>query len=47
MPTAVAELGFGWIVTRRGHIGEAVLTHATTDALIAAGELGFDQWQLW
>lgn len=32
---------------RRGRIGDAVLAHATTNALLAAYVLVFHQWQLW
>jgi hypothetical protein len=32
---------------RRGRIGEAVIAHATTNALIAAYVLAFHRWHLW
>jgi exosortase E/protease (VPEID-CTERM system) len=35
------------IMLRRGHIGDAIAAHATTNALIAVYVLAFDQWQLW
>jgi exosortase E/protease (VPEID-CTERM system) len=47
LPGIIAGLGYGLILVRRGHIGEAVAAHATTNALIAAGVLGAGQWQLW
>jgi hypothetical protein len=28
-------------------LGEAVVAHATTNALLAVAVLGFDQWELW
>ena len=42
-----AGLAYGLIVTRRGRLGEAVIAHATTNALLAVGVLGWNQWQLW
>jgi CAAX prenyl protease-like protein len=47
LPGIAAGLAFGLILVRRGRIGEAVAAHATTNALIAAGVLGGNQWQLW
>jgi hypothetical protein len=38
---------YGLILVRRGPIGEAIAAHATTNALIAASVLGWNQWQLW
>jgi exosortase E/protease (VPEID-CTERM system) len=46
-PGIVAGAGFGLILIRRGRIGEAVAAHVTANSLIAAGVLGFNQWQLW
>jgi exosortase E/protease (VPEID-CTERM system) len=43
----VAGLAYGLLVVRRGRIGEAVAAHATTNSLIAASVLGWNQWQLW
>jgi exosortase E/protease (VPEID-CTERM system) len=43
----VAGLAYGWIVIRRGRIGEAVAAHATSNALIAITVLAAGQWQLW
>jgi exosortase E/protease (VPEID-CTERM system) len=43
----VAGLAFGWIAIRRGSLGEAVAAHVTSNALIAACVLEFNQWQLW
>lgn len=47
LPGIVAGLAYGLILVRRGRIGEAIAAHATTNALIAAGVLGWNQWQLW
>jgi exosortase E/protease (VPEID-CTERM system) len=47
LPGIAAGLAYGLILVRRGRIGEAVAAHATTNALIAAGVLGWNQWQLW
>lgn len=47
LPGIAAGLAFGLVVVRRGSLGEAVAAHAATNALIAVGVLGFDQWQLW
>ena len=47
LPAMAAGVVFGLLVVRRGQIGEAVVAHATSNALIAAGVLGWNQWQLW
>lgn len=47
LPGIAAGLVFGLLVVRRGQIGDAVVAHATSNALIAAEVLGWDQWQLW
>jgi exosortase E/protease (VPEID-CTERM system) len=47
LPGIAAGVVFGLLVVRRGQIGEAVVAHATSNALIAAGVLGWNQWQLW
>jgi membrane protease YdiL (CAAX protease family) len=38
---------YGWALLRRGRIGEAVIAHATTNALLAAYVLTFHKWHLW
>jgi exosortase E/protease (VPEID-CTERM system) len=43
----VAGLAYGWILIRRGRIGEAIAAHATSNALIAITVLAAGQWQLW
>jgi membrane protease YdiL (CAAX protease family) len=35
-----------WALVRRGQIGEAVIAHATTDALLASYVLIFQKWHL-
>jgi membrane protease YdiL (CAAX protease family) len=47
LPGIIAGLAYGLILMRRGRMGEAVAAHATTNALIAAGVLAGNQWQLW
>ena len=47
LPGIAAGLAYGLLVVRRGQIGEAVVAHAISNALIAAAVLGADQWQLW
>ena len=47
LPGTVAGLVFGLLIVRRGQIGEAVIAHAASNALIAAAVLGWSQWQLW
>jgi CAAX prenyl protease-like protein len=43
----VAGLLYGWALLRRGRIGDAVIAHATTNALLAAYVLTFHKWHLW
>jgi exosortase E/protease (VPEID-CTERM system) len=47
LPGIAAGLAYGLLLIRRGHIGEAVAAHATTNAMITASVLGWNQWQLW
>jgi CAAX prenyl protease-like protein len=47
LPAILAGVAYGAILVKTGRIGEAVVAHATTNALLAAAVLGFDQWQLW
>jgi exosortase E/protease (VPEID-CTERM system) len=47
LPGIAAGVLFGLMVVRRGQIGEAVVAHATSNALLAASVLGWNQWQLW
>jgi len=43
----LAGLFYGWALIRRGRIGEAVVAHATTNALLTAYVLIFQKWHLW
>jgi exosortase E/protease (VPEID-CTERM system) len=43
----LAGMGYGLILCRRGRLSEAVLAHATTNALIAAYVLSTGTWSLW
>ena len=47
LPAMLAGIAYGAIAIKTGRIAEAVAAHATTNALIAASVLLFDQWQLW
>jgi exosortase E/protease (VPEID-CTERM system) len=43
----IAGMLYGLALVRRGRIGEPVVAHATTNALLAAYVLVFHQWSLW
>jgi exosortase E/protease (VPEID-CTERM system) len=47
LPGIAAGVVFGLLIMRRGQIGEAVVAHATSNAMIALCVLGWQQWQLW
>jgi exosortase E/protease (VPEID-CTERM system) len=47
LPAILAGLAYGTIAIKTGRIGEAVVAHAATNALLAAAVLLFDQWQIW
>jgi membrane protease YdiL (CAAX protease family) len=42
-----AGILFGLAVIRRGRIGDAVVAHATANALLAAYVLAYHKWHLW
>jgi exosortase E/protease (VPEID-CTERM system) len=44
---AIAGILYGLALARKGRIGDAVVAHATTNALLAVYVLAFHQWQLW
>jgi len=44
LPGSVAGFAYGWIVKRRGQLGEAVAAHMTTNLLLAAVALGLGKW---
>jgi exosortase E/protease (VPEID-CTERM system) len=46
-PGILAGLSYGFLLMRSSSMGEAVIAHATTNALLAIAVLGFDQWQFW
>jgi exosortase E/protease (VPEID-CTERM system) len=46
-PGILAGLAYGALAIKTRRISEAVVAHATTNALLAAAVLLFDQWQLW
>lgn len=43
----LAGLLYAWAMIRRGRIGEAVIAHATTNALLACYVLTFHKWHFW
>lgn len=47
LPAMIAGLAYGASAIKTGRISDAVIAHATTNALLAAAVLLFDQWQLW
>lgn len=47
LPGIAAGLAYAVLVVRRGTLGEAVVAHATTNALVAIAVLIGGQWQLW
>jgi exosortase E/protease (VPEID-CTERM system) len=47
LPAVLAGLAYGALTIKTGRIADAVVAHATTNALLAAAVLLFDQWQLW
>jgi exosortase E/protease (VPEID-CTERM system) len=44
---AVAGVLYAFAARRRGCLGDAIVAHATTNLLLAAYVLAFQQWQLW
>ena len=47
LPGIAAGLAYGALAIKTDRIGESVVAHATTNALLAAYVLIFNQWQLW
>jgi exosortase E/protease (VPEID-CTERM system) len=43
----VAGVAYSVVTTRSGRLGEAIVAHATTNALLAFYIIGANQWQLW
>jgi exosortase E/protease (VPEID-CTERM system) len=44
---SIAGLLYAWVYLRRGRIGDAIVAHATSNALIAAAVLIAGKWFLW
>jgi CAAX prenyl protease-like protein len=44
---SIAGILFGLAVIRRGRIGDAVVAHATANAMLAVYVLKYHQWHLW
>ena len=42
-----AGMFYAWAMYRRGRVGDAIIAHATTNALIAVDVLVFGNWGLW
>ncbi len=47
IPACIAGAAYGTLAVKTGKIGESVVAHATTNALITIEVLLFGQWQLW
>jgi exosortase E/protease (VPEID-CTERM system) len=47
LPGSAAGIAYGLLVIRKGQLGEAVLAHAVTNALVALAVIHYGQWQLW
>jgi exosortase E/protease (VPEID-CTERM system) len=47
LPGLAAGLAYGALAMKSGRIGESVVAHATTNALLGVYVLIFNQWQLW
>jgi membrane protease YdiL (CAAX protease family) len=43
----IAGALFAFAQLRRGSIGDAVVAHAVSNALVAVAVLGFGRWDLW
>jgi CAAX prenyl protease-like protein len=43
----VAGMFYAWAMYRRGRVGDAIIAHATTNALIAADVLILGSWNHW
>ena len=44
LPGIVVGFAYGWIVKRQGRLGEAVVAHMATNALLIAAALGWGNW---
>ncbi len=43
----IASVAYATVVNRKGSIGDAVVAHATTNALLALDVLAYHQWNFW
>lgn len=43
----LAGVLYGFVMTRRGRLGDAVVAHAATNALLAAYVMGMGKWGFW
>ncbi len=46
-PGVIAGIAYGVLAVKLNRIGESVVAHATTNLIIVAAVLLFNQWQLW
>ena len=47
LPGCIAGLAYGVLAIRTNRLGESVVAHATSNLLLGAAVLLFDQWQWW
>jgi exosortase E/protease (VPEID-CTERM system) len=47
IPGIIAGFAYGAVAVRTGKLGESIVAHGTTNALLAAYVLLFGRWQLW
>jgi CAAX prenyl protease-like protein len=47
LPGIAAGLAYGALAMRTNKLGESIVAHGTTNALLAGYVLVFNQWQLW
>jgi exosortase E/protease (VPEID-CTERM system) len=47
LPGIAAGLAYGALAMRTNRLGESIVAHGVTNALLAVYVLSFDQWQLW
>ena len=43
----IAGVAYGLMAARRGQLGDAIVAHATTNAMLAAWVLAMGAWSLW
>jgi CAAX prenyl protease-like protein len=47
LPGIFAGIAYGLLLRRTGRMGEAVIAHAVSNALIVICVLAYNMWQLW